>query len=276
MDYKELLKAEIQNRMAQNNTDQNAIRGLLNQTDNFKNIPPEMRTDYRPAASLVDTWTGSNLARVANKPDTVKDDIRKQLAFRMQIPKFDNIGALSKMASLDKDSIEKTKDVQRMRESMMKSKEGISLIMNNKLLDKARQYQNLVNKYGYEVAGPDAAELEGAYREFQIAYKNAAELGVIAGPDMMLIEGVAPPATGFKGVLQNKLKGGNEGINQAINQLYKSRQSEMEKSKRVLNYTYPNLNIDSYIDVNRDANSNPDSIEMEKLSEEQLKKLAGY
>lgn len=51
-------------------------------------------------------------------------------------------------------------------------------------------YRSLLQEYGTEMFGNNAARLEAAFRDLQLKVKDAEELGVIAGPDMELINGI--------------------------------------------------------------------------------------
>lgn len=85
----------------------------------------------------------------------------------------------------------------------------INALVNFK--SKLNRYQQLVEEYGTEAFGKDKQALDSAYTEVQLEYKNVAELGVLAGPDMELIESAIKDATpGFWGQVGNIVTfGGN-------------------------------------------------------------------
>jgi hypothetical protein len=60
---------------------------------------------------------------------------------------------------------------------------------------KLSSYQQLVDKYGMELFGTNAAVLENAYKELQLSYKEAANLGVLNGPDLTIVEEAIRSAT---------------------------------------------------------------------------------
>ena len=65
------------------------------------------------------------------------------------------------------------------------------------------------------MAGPKKAVLENAYTELQLAYKEAANLGVLNGPDLGLVESAIRSATpGFFGNAGNilRLGGGTRNL----------------------------------------------------------------
>lgn len=72
---------------------------------------------------------------------------------------------------------------------------------------KLSSYQDLVKQYGFEISGPEKSVLENAYTELQLAYKEAANLGVLNGPDLALVESAIKSATpGFFGNVGNVLR----------------------------------------------------------------------
>lgn len=64
------------------------------------------------------------------------------------------------------------------------------------LKQKAQGYKELVEKYGTETPlGGQKAILESAFADLKIAYKEAANLGALTGPDVALLEEAIQPAT---------------------------------------------------------------------------------
>lgn len=63
------------------------------------------------------------------------------------------------------------------------------------LKQKVEGYKALVKKYGTEVRGKQATELESSYADLKIAYKEAANLGALTGPDVALLQEAIKPAT---------------------------------------------------------------------------------
>jgi hypothetical protein len=218
-------------------SDQEGIRGMLKQSDAAVQIDPVHRTDLTAGASFVDQLTGSNLARTVKAPENVQDSLRKAIQQRNQTRGsgfLDTLKMSMAAGGASAGSMRADKENQRQREALVKSKEGQAVIRDKQLQEKAKSYQGLVNQHGFQVSGAKRSEIEASYRELQIAYKNAAELGVIAGPDMMLIEGIAPPSSGFGGLFQNQIKGGKDGVNRALSQLQNSRQGSIDSNEKIL------------------------------------------
>lgn len=69
------------------------------------------------------------------------------------------------------------------------------------LKQKLNNYRDLVSEYGTETPfGGQKSSLDAAYADLKIAYKTAAELGALTGPDVELLEQAIKPAS-FGGLL---------------------------------------------------------------------------
>lgn len=98
------------------------------------------------------------------------------------------------------------------------SPQGKSLNVAANLKLKLSTYQDLVEKYGFETFGANKATLESAYTELQLAYKEAANLGVLNGPDLGLVEKAIRSATpGLFGNIGNVLRLGQGTRNLTAN-----------------------------------------------------------
>lgn len=92
------------------------------------------------------------------------------------------------------------------------SPQGKKLLAAADLKLKLNAYDNLVDKYGIEVIGSNRAVLDNAYNELLLSYKEAANLGVLAGPDMDIINSAIRQATpGVGGALANLATLGGQG-----------------------------------------------------------------
>lgn len=93
------------------------------------------------------------------------------------------------------------------------------------LKQKLQGYRDLVAKYGTETPlGGQKPALDAAFADLKIAYKEAANLGALTGPDVALLEEAIKPAT-FGGLLAPItragtvfFRGGQGGILQGIDQ----------------------------------------------------------
>lgn len=289
MDTKELLKQELIKRFQSDVARQGELDAAIGEQDFIaRNMPMETQTDLTGRLQHVDYLTGGNLAQGYKAPEDQRTALRRALAYKMQQRRPDPLSSLAALAKLEQQpaaaQMRADKEAQRMREAAMKSDEGKSIITSRKLQDKVQRYQDLINEHGYQVSGEKRAELEGAYRELQIAYKNAAELGVIAGPDMMLIEGIAPPATGFKGLFKSGISGGIQGANRALDQLKTSRQQDIDTSMGVLKSVFQDPSTEGTLEgmfggkpkgYSIGSDGGIDGMDFSEMSDEQLKRIAG-
>lgn len=88
-------------------------------------------------------------------------------------------------------------------------------------------YKNLVDLYGFEAVGDAKSQIDRAYADFKIAYKEAANLGALTGPDVGLIEEAVKPASG--GIINYAsyvTSGGKSGILSAVKQAETSAKRE--------------------------------------------------
>jgi hypothetical protein len=76
----------------------------------------------------------------------------------------------------------------------------------------------LVEKYGNVIEGPERAELEQAFGDYIIKYKNAAELGALQAPDLKIVELASKASTGAKVLSSELFTGGAEGTVRGLNQ----------------------------------------------------------
>lgn len=84
------------------------------------------------------------------------------------------------------------------------SPQGKKLQASADLKLKMSSYQSLVEEHGYEMFGADKSVLQNAYKELQLSYKEAANLGALQGPDIEILEAAIKNATpGFWGNVGN-------------------------------------------------------------------------
>jgi len=73
--------------------------------------------------------------------------------------------------------------------------------------------EELVNKTGAELTGEEKAKLDSAFRDAEVAWKEAANLGALQGPDIEMIRGaLGESPTSLKGIGRYALSGGKEGL----------------------------------------------------------------
>jgi LysM repeat protein len=104
------------------------------------------------------------------------------------------------------------------------------------LKQKVEGYKELVDKYGTSSFGKQKAQLEAAFADLKIAYKEAANLGALTGPDVALLEEAVKPATSgwFGGQWYKVLSGQGKGtilsgLDQTLGIINKSATSNIQQ-----------------------------------------------
>jgi hypothetical protein len=96
------------------------------------------------------------------------------------------------------------------------SPQGKKVKSLGELKAKLSNYQTLVDQYGTSSFGSQKATLDAAFADLKIAYKTAAELGALQGPDIALLEEALRPASFANPLTQGFAKLTGNGIG-AIN-----------------------------------------------------------
>lgn len=114
------------------------------------------------------------------------------------------------------------------------SPQGKKLVSLSGLYQKSQTYKNLLDTYGFQAVGSEKAKLDQAYADLKIAYKEAANLGALTGPDVSLLEEAIKPASGATNYLNYKLSGGEKGVSGAIEgALNKARAEALQNFKQL-------------------------------------------
>lgn len=112
---------------------------------------------------------------------------------------------------------------------------------------KLSRYNNLVDTYGIQLSGSNKAKLDQAYADLKISYKNAAELGALAGPDLEILIDAIKPATGLSGLKQKVTGGGITGIKNSITQMINNVNEDAQKNINLLNSRNPVYKNSEYV-----------------------------
>lgn len=116
------------------------------------------------------------------------------------------------------------------------SPQGKKLTSLSSLYQLSNTYKTLVDTYGFNATGANKTLLDNAYADLKIAYKEAANLGALTGPDVGIIEEAIKPASGAKNYLNYRLSGGKGGVSAGIDQaLSKARKEALQNYKQLTN-----------------------------------------
>lgn len=114
------------------------------------------------------------------------------------------------------------------------SPQGKKLVSLSGLYQKSQTYKNLLDTYGFRAVGSEKAKLDQAYADLKIAYKEAANLGALTGPDVLLLEEAIKPASGAVNYLNYRISGGKKGVSGAIEgALSKARKEALQNYKQL-------------------------------------------
>lgn len=114
------------------------------------------------------------------------------------------------------------------------SPQGKKLVSLSNLYQLSNTYKKLVDTYGFKATGTNKTLLDNAYADLKIAYKEAANLGALTGPDVGIIEDAIKPSSGIKNYMTYKLSGGQGGVSAGIEQaLGKARNEALQNYKQL-------------------------------------------
>jgi len=131
------------------------------------------------------------------------------------------------------------------------------------------RYQTLVETYGFEAAGEAKSLLDKAYADFKIAYKEAANLGALTGPDVGLIEEAIKPASGIINYANYVQSGGKEGIVKTLKKSANEAKKEALTNYKNLTLRNPEYSSSDYVKSFID----PFATDIENYTKEQLQKV---
>lgn len=129
-----------------------------------------------------------------------------------------------------------------------KSPEAKQLLSLGDLKTKLQAYKDMVSASdGFQVMGSKKTALDSLYAELQVAWKEAANLGALTGPDLALIQAAVKPTSGASNFLDYKIGGGKEGVQSSIDTALKSLNQKGSKYTNLLQSKYSNVKDDPYL-----------------------------
>lgn len=263
--------------------------GIHNQEELLKNaLGQKAQLDLSPLMSLADAWSGSKLAQGYKGPSDPQATVQA-LEGALQKGRNDlseneiallksKLGVEGEMMASSERSQDRKLAAQRLQvdkdlargdklnsrdialgEAFGKSKDKSSLqgiVDVNRALN---NYMTKVNKFKARPYGEGSGEISSAYNDLTLAYKNAAELGALSGPDVGLIQQNIGNLGDFKGWAQNWAKGGPAEIEHIANDIRRRTAAKFTDNANIAKKLYPSTSVHDVIGMMNDqlAASNP-------------------
>jgi hypothetical protein len=142
------------------------------------------------------------------------------------------------------------------------SPEAKKLTALQDLQSKLYMYRDIVSETGFAAGGVDKARLDSIYADLKIAYKEAANLGALTGPDIAVLEEAIKPASGVKNLGGYIVSGGGAGVLASIDQGLATVQKQYTQNSTALTTRYPQAANDPYF-VNLTSGGTEAAIERE-------------
>lgn len=175
--------------------------------------------DLRPFAQAAKQY-GAQTAVVPTAAPEERTEIMQKLQEQIQRGQRgltqDQIGFLRTMMedrrSAQAAMSEKNQEL-RIRSLVNTSEQAKKLRNIGTLNKKLAGLEDLVQKTGAELTGKEKAALDSAFRDAEVAWKEAANLGALQGPDIEMIRGaLGESPTSLRGIGRYGLSGGKQGL----------------------------------------------------------------
>lgn len=100
---------------------------------------------------------------------------------------------------------------------------------------------------GFDIYGSRKATLDSLYADLKIAYKDAAGLGALTGPDLTILSEAIKPMSGISNLAGYLTSGGQKGVLNSIDQAVKAAQKAADTNYNTLLSKYRGYQSDPYI-----------------------------
>jgi len=129
-------------------------------------------------------------------------------------------------------------------QQIRQSKEAQKIEKLNELETSIQNYRNLIatkvgSKYNVKVIGADRSELDTAFADVELKYKEAGNLGALTGPDLGLMKRALGEVTGFTGAYDLAKRGGKEGVLKGLDNTSLILEKNRERNTKNLKKFYP-------------------------------------
>lgn len=177
------------------------------------------KLDIRPFAQAIKQYGSTTVAVPTEAPEdrtAIMEKLRENIQKGQRGLTEDQIGFLKTMME-DKRAaqaaLSQSNQDLRIR-SLVNTSEQAKKIRNiGSLNKKLSGLESLVQKTGAELTGKEKAALDSAFRDAEVAWKEAANLGALQGPDIEMIRGaLGESPTSLRGIGRYGLSGGKEGL----------------------------------------------------------------
>jgi|GEM_PF-4574645 len=162
---------------------------------------------------------------------------------------------------------------QQQLNAIQNSPEGKQLLAIQDLQSKLNAYrQEASQPGGFDSVGSRKAILDSLYADLKIAYKNAAGLGALTGPDVAIITEAIKPISGITNYPGYLASGGQKGVLNSIDQALATINRQADTNYRSLISKYPDFQNTPYI-----QNLNPEiqQLRNEGYTDQQIQQFLG-
>lgn len=136
----------------------------------------------------------------------------------------------------------------KIRTEIAKSDEAKSLNYLKDFQAKLNAYrQEAAKSEGFDIVGKRKSVLDQLYADLKIAYKNAAGLGALAGPDLAILQDAIKPISGITNYKEYLLSGRQKGVLSSIDNALKTLQTNAVNAYDTLISKYSQYQKDPYI-----------------------------
>lgn len=136
----------------------------------------------------------------------------------------------------------------KQQKDISSSPEAKKLLAIKDLNGKLAAYREVASQPGgFDAVGSRASILDSLYADLKIAYKEAANLGALTGPDVAIIQEAIKPISGATNYPAYLAGGGQAGVLASVDQALKSAQRQASNNYNSLLSKYPDYINDPYI-----------------------------
>lgn len=181
------------------------------------------RLDIRPFAQAARGYGATNVAIPTEAPEDrtgILQKLQQSVSEAQQGLTKEQVNALRNMMEdrqranqLAQDKRSEQNFALRLRSTINTSEEAKKIRNIGTLNQKLSNLEKLVEKTGAELTGKEKAALDSAFKDAEVAWKEAANLGALTGPDVGMIQGaLGQSPTSLMGIGRYAISGGKAGL----------------------------------------------------------------